>query len=95
MVVIAEIIVVKLGYKDKLYSVESDFQVGESLDNYAACGSGEDFALGSLATTEGLGLSPEERIRVALQAASKFSVSVAPPYQIINTENNKIIRFED
>lgn len=83
------------GYKDRLYKIQSDYQVGESLDNYDACGGGEEFALGSLRTTENLGLSPEERIRLALQSASKFSTSVAPPYQIVNTDNNDVIKFED
>jgi hypothetical protein len=27
-----------LGYRDKLYKIESDFQVGESMLNYDACG---------------------------------------------------------
>lgn len=83
-----------LGYKDKLYSIQSDFQVGESLNNYDACGSGEDFALGSLFATEGLDISPEERIRLALQAASKHNPYVAPPFYIVNTSNNEVCEFE-
>lgn len=84
-----------LGYNDKLYMIDSDFQVVESFDNYLACGSGEDFALGSLMTTEGSGLTPEERIRKALQAASKFSVGVESPYYIVNTENNEVVEYLD
>ncbi|WP_405101701.1 hypothetical protein [Oceanobacillus sp. FSL H7-0719] len=82
-----------LGYKGNLYKIESDFQVGESIDSYDACGSGEEFALGSLKTTEGLGFSPEERVRLALQAASKFSTSVAPPHRIVNTDNDLITEY--
>lgn len=84
-----------LGYKGKLYNIEDDYQVGESSDNYDACGSGVYFALGSLHATEGADLSPVERIRLALQAASKFNVSVAPPYYIMNTENDKVVEFKD
>jgi ATP-dependent protease HslVU (ClpYQ) peptidase subunit len=84
-----------LGYKDKLYKIDSDYQVGISTDNYDACGCGEDFALGSLKTTEGLDLSPVEKIHKALQSASKFSVGVSAPFYIINTENNEIIEFKD
>lgn len=84
-----------IGYKDKLYSIESDYQVGESFDNYMAVGSGEDFARGSLATTEGLGLTPEERIHSALMAASKFSVGVSAPFYIVNTANDEVIEFKD
>jgi hypothetical protein len=81
------------GYKDKLYKVESDYQVGESMHNFDACGSGEDFALGSLYTTEGLGLTPEERIYTALKTASTFAVGVEAPFYIINTENDKVVEF--
>jgi len=84
-----------LGYKDKLWQIESDFQVGESCDQYDACGCGEEFALGSLKTTEDLEMNSIERIHLALQSASKFSVGVAPPYYIINTENDEVIEFND
>lgn len=84
-----------LGYKEKLYKIESDFQVSESFDNYDACGCGEDFALGSLKSTEDLNLCPEVRIRMALQAASKFSVGVAPPYYIVNTSSTEVSEFKD
>lgn len=84
-----------LGYKDKLWKIESDYQVGESFDNYDACGCGEYFALGSLKTTENMDLSPIERIHLALQSASKFSVGVLAPFYIINTDNNEVIEFKE
>jgi ATP-dependent protease HslVU (ClpYQ) peptidase subunit len=84
-----------LAYKDKLYKIESDYQVGESTKNYNACGCGEEFALGSLLTTEDMNLSPIERIHKALQSASTFSCGVAPPFIIINTENNDVIELKD
>jgi ATP-dependent protease HslVU (ClpYQ) peptidase subunit len=83
------------GYKDNLYQIESDFQVGISVDNYDACGCGEDYALGSLKTTEELNMSPIERIHKALQSASKFSVGVSAPFYIINTANGDVIEFID
>lgn len=83
-----------LGYKDKLFKIESDYQVSESYKNYDACGSGEEFALGSLHTTEGLGMNPVERIHMALQAASEFSVGVQPPFYILNTYNDNIVKLE-
>lgn len=84
-----------MGYKDKLYRIDSDYQVGESVVNYDACGCGEDFALGSLHTTEGIGLTPEERIHTALRAASEFSTGVQAPFYILNTENSKVVEFKD
>lgn len=84
-----------LGYKDNLYKIESDYQVGISVDNYDACGCGEDYALGSLKTTENLDLSPIDRIHMALQAASKFSTGVAAPFYIINTSDDTVVEFKD
>ena len=84
-----------LAHKNNLFKIESDFQVAEYMDKYLACGCGEDFALGSLYTTEKINMSPIERIHVALQVASKHSVGVAPPFYIINTKNDEIIEFRD
>jgi ATP-dependent protease HslVU (ClpYQ) peptidase subunit len=84
-----------LGYKNKLWLIESNYSVFETKDNYQAIGSGTNYALGSLHTTNGTALTPIERIHKALQAASKFSVGVSAPYYIINTENDEVIEFKD
>lgn len=81
-------------YKNKLYKIESDFQVSEGLYNYDACGCGEQFALGSIHSTKGLIEDPITRIHMALKAASEFCVGVAPPYYILNTHNNEVIQLE-
>ena len=84
-----------MGYKGKLYTVFSDFQVGRSRDGYAACGCGEDIALGSLHTTaniinsqgqvdQSLIRSPQERITMALGASSHHSAGVRPPFTILS-----------
>jgi ATP-dependent protease HslVU (ClpYQ) peptidase subunit len=72
-----------VGYRGRLYEIASDFQVGINADSYSAIGCGEDYAHGSLFATEHSGLSPEERIRLALEAASHFSAGVHPPFVII------------
>lgn len=82
-------------YKGKLFKIQSDYQVGESFDNYDACGCGEDFALGSLSTTEDSNLTPIERIHKALQSATKFSTGVSAPYYIINTDTDEVVEFND
>lgn len=84
-----------LGYKHKLYKIQNDYSVLESMNNYDACGCGEGYALGSLKTTEGLNMSPIERIHKALQSASKFSVGVSAPFHIINTDNDNVVEFKD
>lgn len=76
-----------VGYKGKLYTIESDFQVGIPSINFDAVGCGADLALGSLYTTQGSELTPEERIVFALEAASQFSAGVAPPFLLIKQES--------
>ena len=73
-----------VGYKGKLYTVEGDYQVGIPTAPFDAVGCGSDLALGAMYATEGL--SPEQRINMALSAASTFSAGVAPPFVILRLE---------
>jgi ATP-dependent protease HslVU (ClpYQ) peptidase subunit len=84
-----------LGYKNKLWLIESNYSVFETKDNYQAIGCGTNYALGSLHSTNDTDLTPVERIHKALQAASKFSSGVSAPFYIINTENDEVIEFKD
>lgn len=72
-----------VGRRGKLYYVADDMQVGELQSPYAACGCGQDLVLGSLHTTEQYQIGPEERIRLALQAAESFSIGVRGPFTIL------------
>lgn len=74
-----------VGYKDRLFIIDSDFQVGEVMRNFMAIGSGEDYALGSLYSTSYIPSSPEARIINALEAAAHFCPSVRAPFKILNT----------
>jgi ATP-dependent protease HslVU (ClpYQ) peptidase subunit len=69
-----------VGYRGKLYSIESDFQVGEMSDGFDAIGSGAEVALGAMKALEGL--KPAPRIRRALEIASHFNMGVSPPYHV-------------
>lgn len=69
-----------VGYRGRLYSIESDFQVGEMSDGYDAVGSGSDFALGAMAALPKL--SATRRIRKALDIAAHFNMGVSPPFHI-------------
>jgi len=75
-----------VGYKGKLYTIENDHQVGIPSVPYDAVGCGADLALGSLYSTQGSKLTPEQRIALALEAASTFSAGVAPPFLIMKQE---------
>lgn len=82
-----------LGYDDKLYKIESDYQVGESTFSFDACGSGEFHALGSLHSTQDTDLTPQERIVKALRAAEAFGVGVQAPFYIMNTQDDTVETF--
>ena len=68
-----------VGYKGLLYCVDSDYQVGRAIRGYEAIGCGEEFALGSLASTSG---AASRRVRVALEAAALHSSGVCEPFTI-------------
>ncbi len=76
-----------VGYNGTLYSIHDDFQVGKVALQYDACGCGEDIALGSLYSTADK--KPEERVKLALEAASKFSAGVAPPFVLLKQMKKK------
>jgi len=57
-----------LAIKDRAYLITGNYTV-EEITDYAADGSGRDAALGSLYTTSKTSMSPEERIRIAIEAA--------------------------
>jgi len=73
-----------VGYRGVLYEIESDYQVAKGTQQYYACGCGSDLVLGSLYTTNRLELSPEERIKIALEAAAEFSAGVCGPFTILS-----------
>jgi len=74
----------------RIFYVDEDFQVGENLPDYSACGCGEDLALGSLFTSQGLKWTPAERLKKALAAAETFSAGVRSPFNIIEVKPLKI-----
>ena len=68
-----------VGYRGRLFEVDSDFQVGESLQNYAAVGSGFEIALGSLHSTKAM--TARKRLSLALDSAERFSAGVRRPFR--------------
>src|SRR3546814_5981191 len=40
-----------VGFKGRLFEIADDYQVGESVSNFAACGCGHELALGSFFST--------------------------------------------
>jgi ATP-dependent protease HslVU (ClpYQ) peptidase subunit len=85
-----------VGYRGQLYFVHEDFQCGFVPDGYAACGCGEDFALGAMNILQeklnpsrsnfGTEYGPKERVILALETAEKFSAAVRGPFVIESQE---------
>jgi ATP-dependent protease HslVU (ClpYQ) peptidase subunit len=75
-----------VGYRGRLYVIHDDYQVGRPVASYAAVGSGESFALGSLFTTAAHGaVEPERRVRLALAAAEAHSAGVRGPFLVLSS----------
>lgn len=71
-----------VGVAGRLFEVDSDYQVGEALDQFAAVGCGADVALGALYATVGSGMAGEDRIVLALRAAERHSAGVRGPFTL-------------
>ena len=70
-----------VGYHGIIYDFESDFQINHFAENYAACGSGCGYALGSLGSTEKM-KDVNRRIKTALNVAERFTATVRSPFII-------------
>ena len=84
-----------VAYKDLLFQIEEDYQVGINSVGYAADGSGQEFALGSLSTTENLKMKPKDRVLAALRAAAHFSPGVNGPFHVADTKTCNFQTFDD
>lgn len=87
-----------VGVRGRLFTVDTDYQVGESLDGFAAVGAGADVALGALYATWELALrpgdravdiSPRNRLSLALEAAERFSAAVRGPFEFVVSEETQ------
>jgi hypothetical protein len=75
-----------VGVRGRLFEIEGDYQVAETVDAFSAVGGGASYALGSLATTEGVPDIPATaRIQQALAAAERFSAGVRGPVNVVVT----------
>lgn len=72
-----------VGYRGRLFLIESDYQVGEAACGYDACGCGASYAKGVLYATESR--DAHERVQLALQAAEAHSAGVRAPFTVLST----------
>ncbi len=76
------IIIIAVQNTGRIFTMDVDYHVSELSTSYYAEGSGQQVALGSLASTSSI-KTPRKRIRMALEASAKFIMSVKPPFTII------------
>jgi hypothetical protein len=73
-----------VGVHGRLFEVNSDYQVGEPADPYAAVGCGFELCLGALHATARI-VSPKRRLMMALEAAERHSAGVRGPFRFVST----------
>jgi ATP-dependent protease HslVU (ClpYQ) peptidase subunit len=73
-----------VGWRHRLFIIDSKFAVDEYERGFDAIGSGGDIALGAMAVLSPK-LNPETRIKRALQAAADCGLYVRPPFVIRST----------
>ena len=66
-----------VGYNGELYFMSSDLAFVRTRDDYEACGSGQEFALGALAAMErDVTLSAKDKVVESIKIAARYSNSV-------------------
>jgi hypothetical protein len=75
-----------VGYRGRLFCVESDYQLAQGADPFAAVGSGMYYALGCLHAFVGSNVEPVHRVERALQAAAYFDPFVRAPFVLIGQD---------
>ncbi|GAB3164760.1 Ntn hydrolase family protein [Telluribacter humicola] len=76
-----------VGYVGRLFIIEEDYDVGESIDRFASVGCGSPYALGAMTAMERLkvDLSAREKVTTAISIACNRSGGVRPPFVIEHT----------
>ena len=75
-----------VAYKNRLFKVHEDFQVGEVLNGREACGCGSEVALGALHALRDIDLPVQIKIDKALKASEEIAIGIGGPFTIIRTE---------
>lgn len=73
---------VMIGYRGKLYMMESNFQILVPAPGFEAMGSGGEIAIGVLRATRGM-RNPRKRCLLALEASAENNAGVRPPFHVL------------
>ncbi len=70
-----------VGVEGRIFNIQSDLQIAESVEPYDSVGAGYPYSLGYLyKNTDG---TPKQRVKGALEAAVYFSAAVRPPFHYV------------
>lgn len=75
-----------VGYKDRLFNIQSDFSVNECLSGYYSVGCGMEYALGSIYSNMDSDNDTKGIVINALDAAANFSTGVCEPFHVLKTK---------
>jgi ATP-dependent protease HslVU (ClpYQ) peptidase subunit len=75
-------------YRNKLYSIQEDYQVACVQDSFDAIGCGSDIAKGALYVLP-KDMTTEDRALKALQAAERFSAGVRGPFHLVRSKKQR------
>jgi len=80
-----------VGFKNRIFRISNDLQVGENLYPYDSCGCGKQYALATMKTFDYLynkkDLQGRTIINTALRVAQDFSGGVRKPFIILKQKN--------
>jgi len=76
-----------VGYRNRLFKVEDDFQIAENLSGIDAVGCGADFALGAIHAMWSLNISPRNMILKALEVSEFLALGVKGPFVTATTND--------
>jgi hypothetical protein len=83
-----------LGLQGELYQIGSELNINRSRDSYSVLGVGEEYAYGSLHTTEQMPIEPVQRLQMALEAAVCYNTDVAGPFTFVTSNDDSTLEEE-
>ncbi len=79
-----------VGVRGRLFKISDDFQVGEGIEPFSACGCGEVLATGALHILANHKTSIDRPVLAALQVAERYHGGVSGPFNILKLPYKKI-----
>src|SRR5262249_42435555 len=85
--------IILLAWGGELFTIGERLDVTNTADSYDAIGKTSEVAIGSLFTTAQLGVSPKERLLLALRATEYHTCAVKEPFWYISSEMDQAETF--